>query len=240
MSTQTIANNASYYLAQKPKLLKDHAAILAVGRKLMVARYGLEFTDKVEREAREEFERLIPEIPYIGGKDNSLTDTITQMTSMLALYRVLKREGKTVEDIGELIYRMAKAWTEQYPAFMRALIGRVYMTRFWQNRTSRKAATSQGLDYPENFVFEYVPGDGQEFDWGINYTECGVVKFFHRQDADELAPYMCLLDYVMFQALGLGLKRTGTIAHGCTHCDFRFKKGGETEEGWPPKFWQNA
>lgn len=37
---------------------------------------------------------------------------------------------------------------------------------------------------------------------------------------------MCELDYLMFPALGIELKRTGTIAQGCTHCDFRFAKKG--------------
>jgi hypothetical protein len=40
----------------------------------------------------------------------------------------------------------------------------------------------------------------------------------------------------MFQALHVGLERTMTIAQGGTFCDFRFKKGRPTPDGWPPKF----
>ena len=84
---------------------------------------------------------------------------------------------------------------------------------------------------------EVVPGQpGESFEWGLNYHECGVVKFFAAQDADAFTPYMCVMDYLLFPAMGVGLQRTGTIAHGCTHCDFRFKHGGASEPAWPPAF----
>ncbi len=35
------------------------------------------------------------------------------------------------------------------------------------------------------------------FDYGLDVTECGIVRFYHAQDADELAPYMCLSDCVV-------------------------------------------
>jgi hypothetical protein len=59
-------------------------------------------------------------------------------------------------------------------------------------------------------------------------------KFLHSQGADELAPYPCLLDYALFGALGIELRRTQTLAEGGERCDFRFKKGGEAPAGWPP------
>jgi hypothetical protein len=37
---------------------------------------------------------------------------------------------------------------------------------------------------------------------------------------------MCRIDFLMFPALGITLKRSGTGAQGCDHCDFRFKWGG--------------
>jgi hypothetical protein len=39
---------------------------------------------------------------------------------------------------------------------------------------------------------------------------------------------MCRIDFLMFPALGITLKRSGTRAQGCDHCDFRFKWGGST------------
>lgn len=80
----------------------------------------------------------------------------------------------------------------------------------------------------------HVEGDGQTFDWGADYIECGIVKFIHSQGADELTPWLCRVDYATFGALGIGFKRTMTLAEGYEKCDFRFKKGFETPSGWPP------
>ena len=81
-----------------------------------------------------------------------------------------------------------------------------------------------------------VVGDGQAFNFGINYTECAIVKFMEAQNAKELTPYLCNTDYVGSKAMGTGLRRTMTLAWGCEKCDFRYIKGGETQDVWPPKF----
>jgi hypothetical protein len=71
-------------------------------------------------------------------------------------------------------------------------------------------------------------GDGKKFDYGCDHKECGIVKFFHKQGADELTPYMCKLDFLYSDALDEGLVRTSTIAGGGTVCNFRFKRGRKT------------
>jgi len=40
---------------------------------------------------------------------------------------------------------------------------------------------------------------------------------------------MCALDDAMLAGSRRALRRTGTIALGADHCDFRFKQGGEPE-----------
>jgi len=49
------------------------------------------------------------------------------------------------------------------------------------------------------------------------------------QGAEEFAPYVCMSDIALSDAMGWGLIRTGTLADGCETCDFRFKKGGKTQ-----------
>ncbi len=157
------------------------------------------------------------------------------MANLLALYRVLKERGRPVEEIGELLYRMGEAWVEQFPMVMRRVIGRFYLSRFQRRRSERNAKRSQEREYAADFVTEVIDGEGQDFEWGLNYLECGVVKYFAQQNAEELSPYMCQIDYLLFPAIGINLVRSGTIAQGCTHCDFRFKRDGEPTPGWPPK-----
>jgi hypothetical protein len=227
----------AYYAAQREKLIKGHRKMLAVGRELLAERYGAAEAPAILAEGEAEFDALIPHIPYIGGAANSYTDILVQMTSLLALYRVLTRRGRPVEEIGALVHLIGERTVNQTPRVLRRLIGRFYMSRFWRGRAAKRAAISQQRQYPGDFVTEVVPGGaGDAFEWGINYHECGVVKFFAAQDADAFTPYMCVMDYLLFPAMGVGLQRTGTIAHGCGQCDFRFKHGGASEPAWPPKF----
>jgi len=46
---------------------------------------------------------------------------------------------------------------------------------------------------------------------------------------EEFAPYICMSDIALSEAMGWGLIRTQTLADGCSHCDFRFKKGAATK-----------
>ena len=208
---------------QKKRLLKKHDKLIAGGMHLLNTRYDNQGA-QIAAEAHQEFEQLIPQIPYIGGKQNPLTDTLEQMTSLLALYRVLTDRGIAVEEIGKLVQEIATAQIERFPGLARQMIGRLHMTHFWRRRTQRLAAESQKRQYVDNFVYEVIEGSGEPFEWGVNYLECGVVKFFHQQAADEFTPYMCLIDNLMFPAMGVELQRSGTIANGCTHCDFRFAR----------------
>jgi hypothetical protein len=203
--------------------------MMAIGQPIIQEKYGKVLAETAVIQSAIEFEKLIPQIPYIGGESNSMTDTLVQMTSLLALYRALKREGKPVAEIGDLFYEIAQAQVNRFPQWLRHLIGRFYLSRWNFKRLQGKAAVSQQRQYPGDFVIELVPANNSHTLQGINYLECGVVKFFAQQGAAELTPHMCRIDYLLFPAMGIQLNRTGTIAQGCTHCDFRFQKSYKSE-----------
>ena len=78
-------------------------------------------------------------------------------------------------------------------------------------------------------MYTFVKGDGQAFDYGVDYTQCATCKFYRAEGASELAPYVCAVDKTYSQMLDRGLTRTMTLAEGYDRCDFRFKKGGPTQ-----------
>ena len=80
-----------------------------------------------------------------------------------------------------------------------------------------------------DFEVRYVIGDGEDFDFGVDYIACGNYKFVKDQGAEEFAPYVCMSDIALSDAMGWGLMRTETLADGCERCDFRFKKGNKTQ-----------
>jgi hypothetical protein len=64
-----------YYSARREKLLKDFGRTFGLMKASLVARYGREFTSILEKEVRQEYEELIPEIPYIKGSRARMLNT---------------------------------------------------------------------------------------------------------------------------------------------------------------------
>jgi hypothetical protein len=190
----------------------------------------------VIREARQEFERLIPEIPYIGGKANSLTQDLIDCTMLLAFYRILKAEGLRTEEIGKLVIEIEQRRVQSYPRFLSKLLGSMIHSPLGKKRLRKTSRRSQERRYPGGWVSVYIEGDGGEFDFGVDYLECGLCKFFHQQDGDEFTPYLCQFDYVQQRAMQTGFFRTTTLAESGQRCDFRWKRGRETRPAWPPSW----
>jgi hypothetical protein len=215
------------YASQKSRLLKDFDRMVARVKRVLISRYGEGQAKALIRESRREYEALIPQIPYIGEKSPMLI-FLLPTSRYLAVYRALQKRGATVEDAGRLIYEMCEAEAKAIPGPVRRLMGYLWFSPLFLRRVRKRAAESQKRQYPGGYVFTYVAGDGRDFDWGIDYTECSGCKLLTAQDAMELAPYVCAVDKVTSELLGWGLTRTMTLAEGFEKCDFRFKKGGQT------------
>ena len=93
---------------------------------------------------------------------------------------------------------------------------------------ARRARQQQRVSFG-GFEAEYLIGEGNDFDWGINYLQCAILRFMMKNGGEAFAPYICMSDIALSDALGWGLTRTQTLADGCDYCDFRFKKGATTQ-----------
>jgi hypothetical protein len=207
--------------------------ILKLGRRVLESHYSSEIADTVLKDNRREYEALIPMIPDIGGKKNISETNLIKSAQSLAMYRALKSRGKTAEQAGRLIYEFVEAQLTSVPRWILLLLGRWRFTKYDLNKMKKQAMESQKRRYPEDWVFTFIEGDGKEFDFGRDYTECAICKFFHTQGADELTPYLCRTEFAASRAFGMGLVRTMTIAEGGKKCDPRFKRGRETKYVWP-------
>lgn len=85
----------------------------------------------------------------------------------------------------------------------------------------KNAAESHRLQGENNWVFDIVEPDGT-FDFGLDYTACGICRLCADEGHPELMPYLCRLDYPMAEMMGLRLTRTKTIGGGDDRCDFRY------------------
>jgi hypothetical protein len=226
--------DSEYYTTRKPELLKAFDEESQYWKPIIAIQYGEDFAHAVIETSREEFEALLPHIPYIGGDANHLTGSLVESTWYLAFYKAMKKHGKTAEETGKVLYDAALARVEDPP--IEIPLSETLTTEQLMERRRRRAERSQERRYPEDYVYKFVVGEGKEFDYGYDFLECAAQKFYHAQDADEFTPFYCFLDYPKSK---MGLSRTMTLAEGQAKCNHRFKEGRKAEFRWPPPFLKN-
>ena len=192
-------------------------------RPILAASYGEAETISIINDARQELEYLIPQLPDTGGRRNLHTQILLSSVLFLALYLALKKRGASSEKVGSIaLEAVEKLYSSPFAGVLR-FFNSLRPIQSRAQASARLAIESQKRRYPDDFVCLFVEGDGVNFDFGFDYIECGICKFFHRQEADEFSQYMCRLDYPFTKAMGVRLIRTSTIAEGGEKCDFRYK-----------------
>jgi len=216
------------YLRRRNQFIRPFERLLFRVEPWVISWLGEEQAEKFMRESRQEYEALIPRIPFIGNNFATLS-FYKPVTRYLAVYRALQKQGRTVEEAGRLIYRMGAEGALAIPPLGRRIMEVLWFSRGFRKLAKKRAIKSQRRIYPAGFVMNYVEGDGQEFDYGVDYVECANCKFLQAKNAFEIAPYVCATDKPISELLGWGLYRRTTIADGSPICMFRFKKGGKTQ-----------
>ena len=216
------------YMHRRNQFIRSFDGLLSRVKPSVSSWLGEQQAEQFMRESRQEYEALIPRIPFIGNSLATLS-FYKPVTRYLAVYRALQKQGRIVEEAGRLIYRMGTEEALAIPPPARRVMEVLWFSRWLRKLIKYKAIKSQRRIYPADFVMNYVEGDGQEFDYGVDYIECANCKFLQAEKAFEIAPYVCATDKPISELMGWGLYRTTTIADGSPICQFRFKKGGRTQ-----------
>ncbi len=219
---------SNFYLKKKRTLLRTFDAALTIVQKILIEYFGESKFIEISKTTRNEFETIIPQIPYVGGNDNHLTDDLINAAILLPLLRFFEKEGLQFNEIGRLTYELFEAFYKVIPP-----ADDIFAKEFLV-KEKEHAKNSKVRKYPGDWVLDFVESDGKTFSFGIDYSECGVYKFYKNQRAEHLMPIVCIADYAQAQTYGYGLKRTQTIGNGAPICDFRFIKDGITPRAWPP------
>jgi hypothetical protein len=234
----TIVGAGSFYT-----MFKDSdplSPFLEATRKVFIARFGDDLSAELIAETKQAYEALRPEIPYIGGNGNMFAEWLNYGAYYLAMHQALSTRGHNVDEVGKLIFETYEVMAD-YPKWFLHIVGLFKYGKNYEEKLRDAAAASQQRKYPGDFVVSFIAGDGDNFDYGLDITECGICKLYRAQGAEKLARYMCLSDFVVSKAFNRGLVRYRTLAEGAEKCDFRYKKGRETfvsplRQGWPPVF----
>ncbi len=218
-----------YYTSRKRSLLRDLDKTVGFVKDALVSRYGGEFADQFCSEVRQEYEVLVPQIPHIDNQMAVLLNVFLVISAQeLAVYKVMKRHGKTAGEAWEICHEALRSKMDKIPRIKRWVMKRLVSSSLVKRRMQKRAAQNQQHRFGD-FEVRYVMGDGKDCDFGVDYLKCGIYKFMQDHEAEEFAPYVCMSDIALSDAFEWGLTRTETLADGCDKCDFRFKKGGKTQ-----------
>jgi hypothetical protein len=226
------ATGSTFYVLRAPELVDDFERAAQHWRGELSTQYGSALADTVLRRARAEFERLLPEVPYIGGDENPLTASLVGSVECLAVYRAMLLQGLDAAATGKVLYDAVAARIGREGRKSTAIDDPSRESRMdWRRQ---RALRSQDRRFPMDYVYFFVEGDGITFDYGYDFVECASDKFYRGQGASAFLPFYCFLDFPKCELGGLGLSRTSTLGEGGTVCDFRFREGGRATRVWPP------
>ena len=216
------SNLKNYYLENKQSLLRDFdKTVKKFGRKALLMHFDAGSTNTIIKEIRYRFEGLIPKLPYVGGKRSAWTTDLVQSAWALALYRTLQTLGLNADQTGKILFEVINLRLYSYPKVLRKLFGRWTFSQVSMRKMKKQAHESHQRFFPDGWVWTYKRGDGKDFDFGYDVIECGLYKFFQKEKAIELLPYLCQTEFLKSEALGTGLTRMTTLAEGQTVCNFR-------------------
>ncbi len=201
---------------------------MLIVKQILIENFGEAKFTEISNAARKEFEDLLPNIPYVGGNDSYLTNELINASLLLPLLRAFEKEGLSFHEIGKLTYELFEAFYKVMPP-----ANDIFSDDFIENE-KKHAHDSKLRKYTGDWVLDFVEGDNKTFTYGIDYSECGVHKFYKSQGAEHFMPLVCIADYAKARAYGYGLNRTQTIGNGAKICDFRYVKNGKTPRAWPP------
>jgi hypothetical protein len=217
-----------YGTAEKERLVGDFEKTARLVRSFVANRYSEDAEDALYRGARKEYEKIVPQIPRLGGARARALNSFLRITAQeVAVYKAVQERGGTAAEAWELCHEAIRLRMNQFPEWKRWLLSRVMFSWVVRRIVRRREEKSEQVRLGD-FEIRYLAGDGTTFDFGVDYVRCGNLELAKKLGAEEFAPYICMSDIALSDALGWGLIRTQTLADGCSHCDFRFQRDGET------------
>lgn len=231
-----------YYLKNKEKLKKKMNRYLKLISEELEDAARIPYAELSEKIWVFYEKNLLENFPYIGGASASGTGNLTGAYYFVAMGEVLKEYGITVEETGRLMalsyQRSVRKMSGIAKPVMRFLIKHPTIIRKFFLKKDKQNAQNAAAN-PGSFETKTIvpPEDGCVF--SLRYLVCPLADFAKKYGYEEYMPYLCNLDYVMFEELDVPLYRSHTCFDDGDYCDFNIKADAEVLEGWPPVFKQD-
>jgi hypothetical protein len=190
----------------------------------------LEAAKDIGNEAALNFEKILPELPYVGGDYHPGIRFIVSAGQWIAIYKAMIKRGYKALEVGQMMYSISEDELKEVPPDELEKQKALTFSDKYINLMKQWAESAS--PYECDWKVDFIEGDGVDFDYGLDYRACPCFEVFKAQNAKQLAPFFCLLDFPEAKQLNSGLFRTKTLAQGDDICNFRYKKGRKMVQNW--------
>ena len=224
-----------YYASREEKLRKEMDGYLSMIRKELEDELHEDYGKILEKVWQVYSHDMLENFPYIGGDKASGTKNLTGAYMFVALGVVATESGMTLDRWGELSTIAYGRTVDKVPGIMVKLLGWAMKHPDFTRKMLRKKDTKNRKNNAENpgsFLTRTDKGN-EEYPIIYNTTQCPLSDFAMKYGYTEFMPYICNLDYVMFEKLKVPFYREKTCSDGDGICDFKFKPGAPLSPSWP-------
>ncbi len=207
-----MAETGNYYLKHRDTLIENFEETNQGAYAYLKAKVTEDKARQITKKASAQFKNIVLMLPEVGGEKNDDTQYLIIGAWYLAYYRPMKELNMHAEDVGHMIYELNRIDLEHMPQRHKLEQGDDKFSP--EAKMKAWAESTQLHTYPGNWVAEFIKGNGDDFDFGYNYTECALCKFYYSRGTPELAPFVCLNDFIRSKRLNTGLHRTKTLDGG--------------------------
>ena len=225
-----------YYEKNKGKIKKEMCGYLELISKELKEDTGKSFDMLIEEIWSVYKSDFLERFPFIGGDKASGTRNLTGAYSFVAMGEVCRKNyGMTLERWGYLTTLCYKRYFSKIPSFLTKIAGwaltKPNLLYKMLRKKDEKNITNARMN-PGSFETE-TQNPTKEYPAGYNVLVCPLAEFAKKYGYMEYMPYICNLDYVMFEAFNVPFYRECTRADGDEFCDFKLKSGAPVNKSWP-------
>jgi hypothetical protein len=234
MSEDAAATPPDYYTAKTKECFATFDLESRYWAKVLALKEDQAFATITIKLARVELQTLIPRLPDIGGDANPFMREFLRSARYLAFFMAMDACGKSPADAGRVVHEAVLLYASSPTRLIPPPL--LPPSEEFHRAEKDKADRSRARTYPGDYVYEYIAGDGVDFDFGYNFTECASHKLYRKHDALDFLPYFCFTDFALSRLAGHGLTRTLSLSEGHEKCNHRMMQGRKVEPEWPPAF----
>ena len=226
----------SYYSDNRKKFRKEMNSYLSLIQEELTTETGQNYNDLFEQIWTVYQQQMLEYFPFIGGDQSSGTRNLTGAFMFVAMGEVLRHNyGISLEKWGWLTTLCYQRFFDRIPSFLASAAGKLFrhtgLVNAMLKKKDRKNAEN-AEKYPGSFETR-TQQPTEEYPANYHTLVCPLANFAREYGYMEYMPYICNLDYVMFEKMKVPFYREHTYADGDGYCDFKMKAGAQVNSSWP-------